>query len=147
MGGIFLWVLFEDFALLRVVPGAMKKACFVTSRRLDQMPCILFLVLSGADLIRFGRQGVLSSINFPTVTGTVGLYSMIGNFVRCSSCIDLLCNFHAFKHVACIFVGIYPVVPYLQPARMGITGELPCSHRDDGNLPLRWENMENYHYP
>ena len=79
---------------------------FFTGRPIAHMSWIIFAALVGAAVLGVYWNGGFSSPKFPTMTGTVGIFPMVDGFRRCSSFLDLICNFHALKHVACLLVGI-----------------------------------------
>ena len=59
-----------------------------------------------SDYSRVDWRGGFSSLTFPAMTGMVGICPAVGNFLLCSSFVEFFCNFHLFKHVACLLVGI-----------------------------------------
>ena len=65
----------------------------------------MYLALSIASLLRVGWQGRLSSLSFPSVTGTVDICPC-GGLIRCSSFVYLLVNFHLLEDLIGILVGL-----------------------------------------
>ena len=106
-------VFHEKFALLRGFTRPKKQAYFITSQTIAWMTCIIFLSLSRAELLKVGRQVGFDPIYFSDMTGTVGIYPMVGNSRRFSYFVDLFLHIHRFKHVAYILVVIPLKVPSL----------------------------------
>ena len=95
----------KHFALFGRGPKDMHNAClFFTVRNISWMACIVYLALASAALLRVGWQFGSSYLLFPANTGTVGFFPL-SILIRCSPFVDLLHNFHALEHVACIIVG------------------------------------------
>ena len=105
MSNVMFGEVLQKLALFRRVPGAMQHSCiFCTSRRIAWMSCIISLALTSTDLLGVRRQGGSSSLLLPAKNGSVG-FCLLNIFRRCSSFVYCFCDFHAFKHVACVLVG------------------------------------------
>ena len=72
--GVIGGVILEYFALLRRVLGAMQQACFTSGQPIAMMDCIYCPALVSADRLGVGSRSVFSSISFPAMTGTVGVF-------------------------------------------------------------------------
>ena len=62
------------------------------------------LLLARAALLEVGSQGSFSSLTFSAMTGMVN-FCPVDFFRSVTTFVDLLRNFHAFKHSICILVG------------------------------------------
>ena len=56
---------------------------FITGRTISWMARKIFLALASPDLIGVGRRFVFDPFSFPAMTGIVGIYRMVGGFIRC----------------------------------------------------------------
>ena len=100
-----LCVLLNHFTLFRRVLGYMQKTClFRNSQRITRMACIVSLAFSSAYLTGVGWRSGFTSLFIPVRTGTV-VFCLLIIFVRCSSFVDCLCNFHTLEHLTCLLVG------------------------------------------
>ena len=63
-----------------------------------------FLVLARIALLVIGWRGGFSSLNFPSMTGTVG-FCLVGIFRSVTTFVDLFHNFYESKNLTCILVG------------------------------------------
>ena len=70
------------------------------------------LALAGAALLRVDLGGGFYSLTFSAMTGMVN-FCPVGVFRSVTTFVDLLRNFHAFKHSACILVGPFLKIPPL----------------------------------
>ena len=102
--GILLGVFLEYFTIY-IVPGSIHQACFFTGRRIVRMVCILFLALSGVELIGFGWRGGFSYLAFTVMTGTFG-FCLVGIVISVTTFVNLLRNVHELEHFECILVGL-----------------------------------------
>ena len=94
--GVLGGVILQYFTFFCRVPGAMQQACFPSGRPIARMACIYCLVLASAARIGVGRQGGFSSLSFPSMTGTVGIFPIWG-FRSVSTFVYFFCNFHSFE--------------------------------------------------
>ena len=105
---IITWVLFT-------LPYSSRNhapSMFFTGRLIYRMVLMIFLALAGVALLGVGWRGILSYLNFPSMTDMVGICPN-GCFIRCYPFVDLLWNFHAFWNVSCCLVDITLKVPAL----------------------------------
>ena len=76
------------------------------------MAYIASFALARAALLEVGWRGGWYSLFLPARTGTVSFFLLIV-FGSCYDFLDCFRNFHALKHITCLFVGPYLKVPSL----------------------------------
>ena len=96
-----------------VCPGPCSRHVFVApvypSLRWLAFFC---LKIASASLLEVGRRGRLSSLTFPHMISTVGIYP-IGFFRRCSPFVDFFRYFHLLENITSFPVCLYLKVPSL----------------------------------
>ena len=104
VGFLFMWplhsvlvgVILEYFTLFRIVPVSMQQEYFPSVRPIARMACISCIALVSAACLGVVRRGGFSSLSFPAITGTVGVYPK-WIFRIFSAFVDFPCDFRSFE--------------------------------------------------
>ena len=98
LGRVIFRIFVKDLELLCGVTGVMQQACFITSRLIYWISCIIFLALPVETLLGVDCKGGFSSLLFNDVAITVGICP-VGCLRSCYPFVDLFRDFHFIEHI------------------------------------------------